>query len=203
MKNFLLNLIFMNEISGQATECSHSLEIASNPIQSKILSIRPRDWLTTNSNESEQQWPQSLFVVKSWRQFFQNKNSDNCPIKKCSLKQVGCKEEFSSRYMQMMEAYPFEIEAYKFDQNWMEKMCVSCTNGQQEIVFDNFSLGQCLHATDQFVSKVSEAGEISYITKTVCLDQNHKNVSGFEEPCVDSDKMTCEDKINIEGLAGS
>ena len=67
--------------------------------------------------------------------FFENKEPVKCPIKSCVLKSKGCLTDSNSKGVGIS---PDNYITYKEDifDGYDDTVCLSCTNGQQEITHD-------------------------------------------------------------------
>ena len=84
-------------------------------------------------------------------QVFENGDSKNCPITKCILKNKGCASDYIGKNLKIKDR---EIEAINFMSNWVDQICLECTNGKQTINYDNWKISQCDSVKDVFVQLV-------------------------------------------------
>ena len=76
-------------------------------------------------------------------ELFQNKDSTNCPIKKCDLKTNDCLALYKRKELVIFpkSAFDFELISSNSDLNQKSiQVCVSCSNGFQTINHDNLEI---------------------------------------------------------------
>jgi hypothetical protein len=78
-----------------------------------------------------------------WTDFFQNSDTTNCPVTACTLYASPCPTAYATTYSsgkQLMSGIsPWGITANKnILAGWTETVCISCTNGAQTIIKDNY-----------------------------------------------------------------
>ena len=82
-------------------------------------------------------------LVGNFDNFFLNKDSTNCPVKQCTLKQEACFVNYEDVHLQLSNQFPFQFTAY-IDKpaGYDTAGCFECTNGYQTMTYDNIQVKQ-------------------------------------------------------------
>ena len=75
---------------------------------------------------------------------FVNSDKTNCPILACSIKQEGCGLQYTgNKVLAVKESGTYEIRARQnIEEGYQETVCISCTNGVQEVSRDRLTVEQ-------------------------------------------------------------
>ena len=91
------------------------------------------------ANSIKKEYKKGHFKNFEAESFFKNDKTDQCPIKTCSLWEKGCTKELDNENFAISDKNLIVVklsdsEGYDID------ACVKCSNGQQNITYDKWSI---------------------------------------------------------------
>lgn len=82
-------------------------------------------------------------IGRGFNSFFANSDSDNCPVKTCTLKSAGCSFDYNDIYISMAKQFPYQIKSISDKPaGYVSNACFECSNGYQTIRQDDIQVKQ-------------------------------------------------------------
>ena len=77
----------------------------------------------------------SVTVANGWSAFFENSNPLECAMESCEVKTTSsrCQSTYHGFNLLIQSGYPWRIDAQRFQNDWIENVCMVCSNGDQTI----------------------------------------------------------------------
>ena len=135
----------------QISKCRESLRLQENPLDPVKIDVGGQ------SNENSN-------VTSGWQSFFTNSEETECPVSQCILKNQGCQKEYTGTNLYMERGYPWRIRSSNdVDYGKNEKVCIECSNSDQTIQHDGFSVLQINSCLSSLATKTGGRNSFTFL----------------------------------------